>query len=591
MILIAANPVTGRDCTDIPTTRHGWFRKETSRSGWGMTPTRPAPATSSSPLPALHTSSPTTARAAAAWCVSTPTRRWSPSGLSERHCTRGAKRRGTATSALRSGISPQNRPRRRKPNMQRNIRTLVIAVVIAVACAGLAYAGSSPTVSTGSANVGTTSATLQGVVNPQGSGTSYQFEYGLTNAYGVKTKAASAGSSTKARAVHAVASQLIPGTVYHFRLDATNKFGTSEGRDHVFRTAGHPPAAASTGPVTGLGKTGVTLTGTVDPNGETTAWTFQYGLTTAYGSQVFGGVLPASNVPSLVSWPLVGIEPRGHVPLQVDRVSRPERRAPPGRMRRSSRSRTRPPCRGSGRGPPRERPSTGRTCSRPRPASAARRRFRRRSSALATPRSNTSSATGGCRSTSPPMQPNCTFSGTTSFNHLPHSGKHRPKSETLKVEIHFRGNGYLAPAAPAPRRSSSDDSRSVGEPVNEPQPGPDLVDRAHLVVHEPGRQAELADDAVAEIGRYPRRPLRPRDSSSPPAGSSAARSAGSRRSSAARSEKNATITSSGPRARRRTARRPAAARRARPRIRRARVQARRAASGLIPNLRGSGVPG
>jgi hypothetical protein len=330
--------------------------------------------------------------------------------------------------------------------MERNIRTLVIALVIAVACAGIAYAGSSPTVSTGSAaSVTTTSATLQGVVNPQGSSTSYGFQYGLTAFFGLTTKTKSAGSGTKARAVSTSASGLIPGTLYHFRLFATNKFGTSFGADHEFRTGGHPPAAATTGPATAIGKSGATLTGTVNPNGEATSWTFQYGLTTGYGYQVFGGVLPASSAPTTVTWALQGIEPGvlfhyrlialhglSVISAGTDQTffTFPNP-TPVPRVK----ARTTP-------GTDKHRPyvfTTTASVSRPSSIPAS----------VGCSGSATIEYFLGHKQVSfdlAPMQPNCTFSATTSFSHLPGSGKHRPHSETLTISIHFRGNGYLAPA-------------------------------------------------------------------------------------------------------------------------------------------------
>ncbi len=336
--------------------------------------------------------------------------------------------------------------------MERSIRTLVIALVIAVACGGIAYAASSPTVSTGSASsITTTSAVLGGVVNPQGSATSYDFQYGLTTSYGVTTKAKSAGSGAKARGVSTSASGLIPGTLYHFRLLATNKFGTSLGADHTFRTGGHPPAAATTGPAVAIGKSSATLTGTVNTNGEVTSWTFQYGPTTAYGMQVSGGVLPASNAPAIVTGSLQGIEPGvlfhyrlialhgvSVISTGADQTffTLPNPTPVP-----KVKARTSP-------GTDKHKPyvfTTTASVSRPSflPAS------------VACFGSATIEYFLGNREVSfdlAPIQPNCTFSGTASFSRLPTSGRHRPRSETLTVEIHFRGNGYLAPANARPEK-------------------------------------------------------------------------------------------------------------------------------------------
>jgi hypothetical protein len=48
-----------------------------------------------------------------------------------------------------------------------------------------------------------------------------------------------------------------------------------------------------------------------------------------------------------------------------------------------------------------------------------------------------------------PVLPDCTFSATSVFKHMPGRGpKHR--TVKLRVLIHFRGNGYLAPADAKP---------------------------------------------------------------------------------------------------------------------------------------------
>ena len=61
-----------------------------------------------------------------------------------------------------------------------------------------------PVVVTGVASeIGDTTATLNGTVNPSGSDTTYQFEYGLTTAYGSTTPMTSAGSGFTAVPVSA----------------------------------------------------------------------------------------------------------------------------------------------------------------------------------------------------------------------------------------------------------------------------------------------------------------------------------------------------------------------------------------------------
>ena len=50
-------------------------------------------------------------------------------------------------------------------------------------------------------------------------------------------------------------------------------------------------------------------------------------------------------------------------------------------------------------------------------------------------------------STLAPVLGNCTFSASTSFRKLPAKLKRHKKTETLKVIVRFRGNGYIGPSA------------------------------------------------------------------------------------------------------------------------------------------------
>jgi hypothetical protein len=96
-----------------------------------------------------------------------------------------------------------------------------------------------PTVTTGAAvGVGSSEATLNGSVNPNGTATTYQFEYGTTPAYGeaIPASAKSAGSGSQAVSVEELATGLEAETTYHFRLAATNAGGTTYGNDETFTT-------------------------------------------------------------------------------------------------------------------------------------------------------------------------------------------------------------------------------------------------------------------------------------------------------------------------------------------------------------------
>ena len=145
-----------------------------------------------------------------------------------------------------------------------------------------------PIVVTGVASgITDTTATLNGTVNPSGSDTTYQFEYGLTTAYGSTTPMTSAGSGFTAVPVSAAITGLSPGMMYHFRVTATNTGGTVIGADSTFTATSIPvpmPPIVVTGAAASIADTTATLNGTVNPAGSDTTYQFEYGLTTAYGS-------------------------------------------------------------------------------------------------------------------------------------------------------------------------------------------------------------------------------------------------------------------------------------------------------------------
>jgi 6-phosphogluconolactonase (cycloisomerase 2 family) len=102
-------------------------------------------------------------------------------------------------------------------------------------------AAHAPTAFTGPAsNVTQATATLTGTVNPNGSATTFYFQYGTSTAYGSTTTTQSAGSDTSNHSESASVSGLLPGTTYHFRIVAKNAGGTSDGGDMTFTTPKRP---------------------------------------------------------------------------------------------------------------------------------------------------------------------------------------------------------------------------------------------------------------------------------------------------------------------------------------------------------------
>ena len=96
---------------------------------------------------------------------------------------------------------------------------------------------------------GSTSITLSGALNPNGSDTTYVFNYGTTTAYGLTTRSQDLGSGTSLVTVSTQLTGLAPGTTYHFDLVATSVAGTAATGDLSFTTAN----AGTTGTTTQSG--------------------------------------------------------------------------------------------------------------------------------------------------------------------------------------------------------------------------------------------------------------------------------------------------------------------------------------------------
>jgi hypothetical protein len=93
-----------------------------------------------------------------------------------------------------------------------------------------------PVVTTGSAtNVTSSSATLNGSLDPHGLTTTVNFQYGTTTSYGHTTAMQSQTGNTY-RNIAASISALTTHTTYHFRITATNSAGTTHGSDRTFTT-------------------------------------------------------------------------------------------------------------------------------------------------------------------------------------------------------------------------------------------------------------------------------------------------------------------------------------------------------------------
>jgi hypothetical protein len=97
--------------------------------------------------------------------------------------------------------------------------------------------GTVPVVTAESAtSVTASNATLSASVNPGGLATSYYFEYGTTTNYGSVTTTNTLAAGNSSITVSNALSGLLPGTLYHYQVVATNSAGPGLGGDATFTT-------------------------------------------------------------------------------------------------------------------------------------------------------------------------------------------------------------------------------------------------------------------------------------------------------------------------------------------------------------------
>jgi hypothetical protein len=99
-----------------------------------------------------------------------------------------------------------------------------------------------PAVVTGPVSeVSQNAATLSGSIDPEGVPTSYEIDVGTDTTYASRIYG-EAGSGTEPVTIATSVQGLAPGTLYHYRLVATNTYGTVYGADETFTTPGFPTA-------------------------------------------------------------------------------------------------------------------------------------------------------------------------------------------------------------------------------------------------------------------------------------------------------------------------------------------------------------
>jgi phosphodiesterase/alkaline phosphatase D-like protein len=155
----------------------------------------------------------------------------------------------------------------------------------------------------------TTSAKVNGVVNPNFLSTTITFEYGLTINYDNSVTAIqSPASGNSTTSVNADILGLAPNQVYHFRIKAVNLLGTAYGTDMIFTTLGLLPSATTLS-ATNIQLYSSNLNGTINPNYLSTTVIFQYGTTTSYVNSATATQSPVSgNTNTNVNAPITGLK-------------------------------------------------------------------------------------------------------------------------------------------------------------------------------------------------------------------------------------------------------------------------------------------
>jgi uncharacterized protein (TIGR02145 family) len=156
-------------------------------------------------------------------------------------------------------------------------------------------------------SVSNNSATLNGTVNANNNSTVVSFEYGTTTGYGLSVTASQSpvtGSSLVS--VSADLTGLTMGFTYHFRIKGVSAAGTVYGSDMTFTT--QQLANVSTNSATSVTGNSAVLNGVVNANNVSAIVTFEYGTSTAYGTNITAFQSPVTgNSPTSVFATVTGL--------------------------------------------------------------------------------------------------------------------------------------------------------------------------------------------------------------------------------------------------------------------------------------------
>ncbi len=330
--------------------------------------------------------------------------------------------------------------------MRRTLLPSLIACALALLAASPALAAS-PTITVDSpSGVSTSTFTVHATITPGGTATYYKVDWGLTSSYTNSSQFHELTSTKSTRTVSLTLSGLLPGSVYHYRFDALNKYGGSVSADHSVRTQGNPPADVATGGAVVTGDY-VTVTGIINPHGQTTYYYFQYApMGVLAFTNTAQQILPGTSTPQVVSFPLFGLAPATTFAFRLVAIHTG-----------SSGNATTPGAFGTFLTFPSVRRTPG-VSAGTRPRRALRRPFILTTAGQLRPPSGIPAADACPQSARltivygrhrlvdelVEVGADCTFHATETIGSLPRS-RHHPA--IVRVYIHFPGNGYVAPTA------------------------------------------------------------------------------------------------------------------------------------------------
>ncbi len=162
----------------------------------------------------------------------------------------------------------------------------ILFILLTVAITGYVKAATKPSATTlAASNISTSSATLRGTVNPNGSSTSYAFWWGTSSSsLDNHTDLVSLSAGTSSVSVTANLTGLSPNTTYYYRIGAVNTAGSNYGTVKSFTTEEEVTVkkpSATTWDAADITTSSATLRGAVNPNGASASYAFWWGTSSS----------------------------------------------------------------------------------------------------------------------------------------------------------------------------------------------------------------------------------------------------------------------------------------------------------------------